>query len=252
MDAGISVADEADLAAIDEWLRKERDETGDGFYCNWGIIVSSFEERELYVLRTDGYPVAFLSDQGTTHNIAEVHPEHRGKGYGKRLATHMIALSREHGLSVIEIDCAPSTSVPFWRRMGFTPHLSRLGYGGGIYAHKELPWDFEQGTNRRMPVEINFYPANKGYDPNAAPFRTYSEDAEVLQDGSLQLPRRAVCFDPDITQLYDCFVEISLQGKQIYRDKVKRSEARDLGVMCDAGGIYHIERIKSVPGKHWP
>src|SRR5215218_4647638 len=148
MDAGISVADEADLAAIDEWLRKERDETGDGFYCNWGIIVSSFEERELYVLRTDGYPVAFLSDQG---------------------ATHMIALSREHGLSVIEIDCAPSTSVPFWRRMGFTPHLSRLGYGGGIYAHKELPWNFEQGTNRRMPVEINFYPENKGYNPNAAP-----------------------------------------------------------------------------------
>jgi GNAT superfamily N-acetyltransferase len=179
MDAGISVADEADLAAIDEWLRKERDETGDGFYCNWGIIVSSFEERELYVLRTDGYPVAFLSDQGATHNIAEVHPEHRGKGYGKRLATHMIALSREHGLSVIEIDCAPSTSVPFWRRMGFTPHLSRLGYGGGIYAHKELPWNFEQGTNRRMPVEINFYPENKGYNPNAAPFRTYREDAEV-------------------------------------------------------------------------
>jgi len=113
----------ADLAAIKKWLRAERRRTGEGFYCNWNCITRSFEYGELFVLpatRLGHSIVGFICMGDEGPDIVEVQPSKRGMGYGRQIAEWMIARAKRRGKRLIELQCAPFTSLPFWEAMGFT------------------------------------------------------------------------------------------------------------------------------------
>ena len=237
-------ADAADLQAIEVWLRDEEERVDEGFYCNWHIVSQALKDHRLFVVDASGDPVAFLANGLNQHLIAEVKPDCRGKGYGRVIADAMIAQSTSWGLSVMEIDCAPETSVPFWTRMGFTPVPSRRGYGGGIYAYREIQRRFPLGRGRRVPFAIRFY-EEAAHHRGGTPFQVYQGDGESRPGGRVRIPERAVCYAPTVTDLADCYVEIEVGGRQLFRDKTKRDQAESFGVRLDPGNIPFIDAIHS-------
>ncbi len=135
--AVIETADATDLAEIEAWLREEFElaETGRGFWCNMGIIESAADKGQLSIIReSDQGPVVGFSVVGSGGgciDIIEVHPVHRGKGYGRLLAEHCIRAATTTGADEVEVLCEPASSIPFWQHLGFVAVESEFGTGSG-------------------------------------------------------------------------------------------------------------------------
>jgi GNAT superfamily N-acetyltransferase len=130
--ADIRKAEQADFAAVIEWLRAEYEANGsyEGFYCNQDQIVESFDEGNMYVVVEAGLGlVGFVTEGYAGPDIVEVHPDHRGKGYGRQIAEWIIARARRRDDLVIELECSPETSLPFWEAMGFVKFR-----GGSLFS----------------------------------------------------------------------------------------------------------------------
>ena len=212
-----------------------------GFRCNWDSTKERWRKGEARVdiLLVDGKAVGFLN--GT--DILEVKPEVRGKGYGRLLAEFMIKVAYEEGRSVVEIEIAPSTAEPFWKRMGFTMVPDRTSNGGGAFAYRVLKRHYRLGDGQRIPFTIQFYTERGRYAGNPTAFSSFSGFGESLGDGSVQLPERAFCFEPDSEQDGDYFVSIDLGGDVIHFDKTKYELSKAHGVRQDAGYHYYVDRI---------
>ncbi len=217
----IRPASHDDLTAILEWLRAEDEQTGEGFYCNRGLIERSLCEDDLTVICSDSAdsPVGFLL--GT--DILEVQKDFRGKGYGGLLAEFMIGRERERGEYAVEIECSPVTSIPFWQRMGFTIYA-------GNRAYLKLPRVISRPKNLpEVEVTISFFPESVMWEPTQSPTWTEKIVGQVDEGGRILLPHEVFhfvhMFDPK-----DVVIAISTYGREIYRDKAKYDEAQMLGV----------------------
>lgn len=236
-------ATKKDLAAVEKWLRAEREQRGESFFCNWSIIANACKRKELIVLAADGDIVGFVVDAPSGPDIVAVRPDKRGMGYGRRLAEWAITSAIDRGNSVIEGECAPESSVPFWKKMGFTVSQNRRESRGGPYAYKVLERKIALSEGPRVPFEIAFYPEKRDWNKNIKPFRMYAGEAQLLKDGSLQLPERAICFLPEIRDFDDCVVRVAVNGTRQFENKVKHPEANYIGVHRDVGGIYFLDKI---------
>lgn len=219
----------------------EGDKPVRGFRCNWDSVKRGWREgrSRLDVLSLDGETIGFLD--GT--DILEVRPDLRGKGYGRLLAQFMVGLAREEGRSIVEIEITPTSAEPFWRRMGFTLVPGRTGSGGGVYAYLPLSRTYALGNGKRVAYEIAFYTERGRYADEPTPFSRCEGSGERLADGSIQLPERVVCFEPENGQPGDYFVRVVVDGIEVHFDKCKRPESRRLGIQFDKGYIYFMNRL---------
>lgn len=129
-------ADDYDLLRLLEWLSDERRSTGEGFYCNAGVIIRAWRENELYALIQkfqprrwhhfrvfEGLPtnesecevVGFAVVGNKAIDIIEIHPAYRWKGYATVLLDQLDELGFHPGP---EIEAVPG-SVGFWERRGY-------------------------------------------------------------------------------------------------------------------------------------
>jgi GNAT superfamily N-acetyltransferase len=231
-------------AAVKAWEAEEYiDEVAAprGFRCNWDSVKRTWKtyNDRVDILVVDGQAVGFLAGR----DILEIRPDLRGKGYGRVLADHMVDVAREEGRSVVEIEIAPLTAVPFWQRMGFTVVPGHRGSGDRVRAYLILPKVFDLGDGERTPFSIEFYTESERRGKDPRPFRSFSGMGERLSDGSVQLPKRAFCFEPSHRQHQDHFVRIELGGEEIHFDKVKYETSSAKGVQRDAAHIYFVDRI---------
>jgi GNAT superfamily N-acetyltransferase len=211
-----------------------------GFRCNWDTAKRWWREghQPISVLVVESEAVAFLvGDQ-----ILEVRPDQRGNGYGHILADHMVKSAYEDGPSLVSIDIAPSSAIPFWERMGFHPVPERESYNG-LFAYRLLPRAYQLGTGERVTYSVEFFSPEGRYRDEPEPFSRFSGEGERLPDGSIQLPMRAYCFRPEDDQHVDYFVKIVADGSPLHFDKTKREESRRFGVTRDKGYTYFIDRI---------
>ncbi|MBB3473573.1 GNAT family N-acetyltransferase [Sphingomonas sp. BK345] len=251
-------ATEATMDAVEAWLdaedvsyqRAEQDWERNGFdgerpvrgfRCNWDGTRRRWVDgtTTVDVLMVDGEPVGFVDGK----DILEVRPDPRRHGYGRRLAHFMIERFRDEDRSVLEIEIAPRSAEPFWRRMGFSVVPDRTGPGGGIYAYLVFDRAYELSSGADVDFSIEFFTEDQRYEDEPAPFATMSGTGERLPDGSVQLPRRAICFDPTHEGHHDYFVRIRVDGQEILFDKGKYAESRALGVVFDAGYTDFVDRI---------
>ncbi|WP_449470039.1 hypothetical protein [Sphingobium chungangianum] len=244
VEAWLDAEEAAHVAANKAWESDYSIEIPDrGFRCNWDETKRRWQEDEapINILVVDGEAVGF-EGQG----LFEIRPDLRRNGYGRLLADHMIASKFEDGSSVIEIGIAPRTAEPFWESMGFTRIPGKNHHGSGAYAYKVLPRTFELGAGERVPYRISFFSTEERYrdPPNA--YAIVEGSAEHLSDGSVQLPARAICFDPEEKRPSDPFVRIEVDGEELHFDKVKYDSSEAFGVERDKDGFYFLDRIRSV------
>jgi GNAT superfamily N-acetyltransferase len=121
----IQLATNVHLDEVLAWLKQEQEETGESFYRNKEIIVDSFNASEMVCASVDNCVIGFgiftrYSQGGSCIDIFEIHPAHRGKGYGRELAQHFIQMLSESRAHNISVKCAPHSSEGFWRKFGFT------------------------------------------------------------------------------------------------------------------------------------
>jgi hypothetical protein len=71
------------ILEIKSWLIEEYDKTGEGFYCNWRVIQSSFNDKELVTINFNKRPIGFacwsIAKKIAVIEILEIEPQFRGK-----------------------------------------------------------------------------------------------------------------------------------------------------------------------------
>lgn len=211
-----------------------------GFRCNWDPTKDKWRERSggIDMLIVDGEAVGF---QG--FGIFEIRPDQRRRGYGRILAEFMISRAYDEGWSIFEIGIAPPSAEPFWESMGFTLVPERPDRGGGTFAYKMLPRHFELGDGDRVSYVVEFFTPDERYGDNPTPICTFSGVGERREDGCIQLPERICCFDPKEDASLNWFVRIEVDGVEVHFDKLKRESSKAIGLECDGGYTYFLDRI---------
>jgi GNAT superfamily N-acetyltransferase len=132
------------------WLRAEKVDTGEGFYDNWDTIQLAHSKGEIHVIEQDNTAVAllvfYLSKQYAGMEILSVHPAKRrsGIGIGKYLAKSFMETARAGGIKKLRIQSQPTTSEPFWKKLGFSENPRSLCERingipiGALYMETEL------------------------------------------------------------------------------------------------------------------
>lgn len=229
-----------DVHQIRRWLEEE-DRLGiDGnFLCNWNLTVESHQEGKLLVLvdETDGTTLAYQWGQLLQSGILQVRDRFRSKGLGMLVVEHCVELALQQDEMVLQVECKPSSSIPFWKKMGFTIFGGEYGRNAKGYRilskSMRLPLD---GSPK--DVSINIYPEERCWREDVAPILSASPDAVLGDDGKLYLAERVSCSDMFEGRRYDPVVEILMDGELICRDKVRYKGALNHGVRQCRNGFY--------------
>jgi GNAT superfamily N-acetyltransferase len=228
---------DADVATIHEWLQ-EQDEAGvhGTFNCNWALTKKSHDEGRLlvYIDPASQAPVAYQWGGLVVPGILEVRNDMRGRGIGQVLVEHCLALAKQAREHILCIQCKPSTSIPFWQRMGF--QLTEGGNSREHYAMRliqeklELPDD---GTP--VDVVLEWFP-ERGKWEAATPAVSRHKVRGVLLDGEAWLEERVL----GVRRIEngDAVLRVVVDGHEWYCDKAKYEEAEDLGVERCLNGFF--------------
>ena len=232
----IRFAIEEDMKKIHQWLEiQNRTDVHGTFLCNWNLTKEVYDEGNIivYIDNESNEPIAYMwSDFG----IIEVRENKRGKGIGRSLVDFAIKHAIELGEVVIKIECAPLSSIPFWKRMGFNFYTHEYAY---MLLNKEyhLP-----NMGSPVVVDIRFYPECKKWKPETEPLERFSPIAVKTPEGHIYFKNRVSIFTESHNWNYDPVVEINIDGKRLYMDKAKYLEAYNLGVIRSSYA-FSIERL---------
>ncbi len=221
----IRFATEKDIKNIHRWLVSQDKKGIHGtFLCNWDLTQEIYNEGSLIVYIDDksNEPIAYIwADFG----ILEVRENKRGQGIGRALTEYAIEKKRKLGEVAIRIECAPLSSIPFWKHMGFNLYTDKYAY---ILLNQEylLP---EIGNP--VVANIKFYPECKKWEAETPPIESFSPTAVKTPEGIIHFDRLVSIFTGKNEWDYDPVVEISVDGNLLYLDKAKYPEASDLGVI---------------------
>ena len=225
----IRLATERDVTAIRAWLRSDR---GGSVFCgNWSMIEGGQATGYLSVLCgvNDNQVVGFLLSTDSSLDIMEIRPSFRRAGLGRMLAQHGLSRIERSGQFGVLIECAPHTSIPFWKKLGFHPiewehdadRGNHLAFEFRRYC--ELPAD--QRVNR-VRVELLPPPVCHGCAP-----KEFIRHAILIEDGKLLLDGRIATFVDN----GDVVVKVQVDDETISEKKAKYS--RDVGVEYEKGFI---------------
>jgi len=222
-----------DLAKIMQWLKIENEDGGEGFYGNRNMICEGHDDGDLYALieEVTGEPVSFLLNGDVCPYIVEVRPDRRGRGYGRAMAEFMIEYWRQKDAPVIEIECAPHTSINFWKAMGFEIYAANRAYLI-ISKSYDLPSDLPV-----VKVKIDFFPERVKWEEGVEPYHSVEMQARRASKANIKLPRRVFVFEGYRRGDGDPVVAVNIDGVEIYRDKAKYPDAVSLGVDRSAFGF---------------
>jgi hypothetical protein len=158
--------------------------------------------------------------------ILEVRNDMRGRGIGQVLVEHCLALARQAREQILCIQCKPSTSIPFWQRMGF-----ELTDEGGPHQHyaMRLMQEKLEPPDEGEPAEVVFqwFPERRKWDA-ITPARSRQVVRGVQLDGEVWLEERVL----GLRRIGDgdAVLRVTVNGQEWYCDKAKYEAAEDLGV----------------------
>lgn len=227
----LRVAQDSDIDVIESWL--PRAPGVESLYMNWNLALDEHRAGRLYVWDDEagGLPIAYTwGTVNSTGSVLEVHPAYRGRGIGKAIATELIERARAGGEPLLQIQCAPPSSQPFWESMGFRIYGRRY-IGRQIIR---IPQEVPDGPAISVMVEFHRESYLHG-EPRPAPISVHQPTARLGADGRLHFDELVAQFDPEDDR--DLVVRIVVQGKEVFADKAKYDEARDYGILRCRNGF---------------
>ena len=121
-----------DLKEIIDWLKEEYELNNEGFYCNRNIISNAQKTGNLIAFKIDNRCVGFvvwsnLYEFVIDIDIFVIHPDYRGKGFGKIFYYFVREHFKNDSNKVFKLFCEPAKSEGFWKKMEFykLPKLDR-------------------------------------------------------------------------------------------------------------------------------
>ena len=237
----IAVASETDLAEILDWLHQEADEDGNTFHSNRDMIVDGQAKGVLYVLKDGGEVVAFAQGAPGVIDIFETRPGLRRRGYGRTLAKFCLGRAAAADMAVIEGECAPPTSLPFWQAMGFEQIPTRHGHNPWVLRRLTRAHELPAGATAEVVVRT--FGEEVLYRDAVTPLHVYRPQAVRAADGRVYLAERVVLHEPAIENGRDLAVEIIVDGVVLARDKAKRAKLEAIGVRHDRFRQYYLDVI---------
>ena len=239
--SGIRKSTDADLQAIHAWLVDQETRNIPGtFLCNWELTEKCHREGKLlvYIDGASEQPVAYLWDN---LGILEVRHDMRRKGIGRKLVEHRIKQAIKDNECFLYIQCEPTSSVPFWQRMGFTLLAPK---NENTYAYRFLEKEHQLPSDG-VPVNvvIRFFSEDRKRNKNTPARCVATSDAVKTSDGIVHLAERVACFTDPHQNSGDLVIEVEAAGKILVCDKAKYPIARDIGVQrCDLGFFLDVVR----------
>lgn len=229
-----------DLPKIRAWLETDDRQGVENFLCNWEIIEDAHRDRSLLVYVDDktGDPVAFQVGQLIGPGILEVRNDFRRRGIGQKLVEHCVKLAGKRDCCCLYIQCNPASSIPFWKKMGFT----LMPNDETRHAYRVLPKHHELPVGRPVEVKIQFYCEERRWDKNVPAYASAILEGVQTAENVVCLPERVCAFRKLCPEPSDALVEIATNGKTLYFDKAKYSEASNLGVRRCANAFY-VDKI---------
>lgn len=217
------------VSEIEKWLIAERQKTGEGFYCNWNIIKSSFDNSELATISLNNKTIGFVTWRLTTNKtarieIAEIKPTHRKKGIGKILTTRLLNFLTKKGVCVIDLQCLTDTSEHVWKRLGFVefpdpPCNYNFNSGDNKKLYKILTEYLETSSVLQTEETIELW-NNEPYTTNDNTPPTYLWNLEFI-DGKRKLLKPIIH-----PAHYEWRLRWRVNGKTIKDEKIKRFKAK--------------------------
>ena len=234
-------ATEDDLRLILGWLQREYEEDGEGFWCNRGVITRSFhEDHNLWVIREAGEAVAFqVGDYGT--DIVCVRKDRRGRGYGTTFVHFSVDRALEDDVNVLKGECSPTSSLPFWEKMGFERYEDPNAWVAVrrvLHRDHDIPVDLPE-----VEVIVSFYPEDAIYLSEVSPFKVHRLIGGLLDSGKVRLPCRVIGLT-DGAYPKDLVVKVEAGGVQLCFCKAKYDEAQAVGVQRGReSASYYIDEV---------
>lgn len=235
-----------DLNEVLRWLKEEYDSAGAGFWCNKDLITRAHEEDRMWTgcEPESNEVVAFQLGGLLSPGILEVRPDKRGKGYGRQMVDHCVQQARLDDVCLLYIECKPSSSIPFWKSMGFQllaeAFADREHDLRGNYAYRILgkAHDIPQNSGDPVEVEISFR-TQGGYELNQ-----YRGLGCRQKDGTILLPERVVSYCPmQVFNLSDTLVNIAIDRESLCACKAKYADAEAAGVIKANSELFYIDSI---------
>jgi len=236
----IRVANKEDLIQIETWL-KEEVEYSNGFYHNFGIIENYFKKQLLFVYEENNSILGFITGSIKSPSIINVRKTFKGKGIGKKLYYYLENKSRENNVCLIDIICEPTTSIPFWKKMGFriieTNNINQY-----TRAFKILDYNLEVPIGDKIEVEIYSFDSETIYDKNISP-KDIIKIKGVVKDNIIYFNKRLIFPTYGFGEYKEITLKIIVNNKQIFFDKTKRPKAKELGIEKN-NCSYYIDKLK--------
>ncbi len=229
-----------DLEEILIWLKKQdQNGTTETFFVNRKLIIESHNNKELlvYIDPVTNRPIAYQLDALISPGILEVRADKRGQGIGKKLVEYRIKEARENDRCLLQIQCKPQSSIPFWEHMGFCL------YGNENYAFKLLEKKLVLPINGTpCQLNISFYPEERIWEKHTDPIKVFTPLAVKIPDDGVYLSDRVAFFYIKKHFDNDLVTSIIIDDQQLYLDKAKYDQAKVLGIKKD-GDAYYIDKI---------
>ena len=150
------ISTDDDMKKIHQWLEVEYEKNNQtGFLCNWELTQKTHNNGNVLVCvdkSSSNDPIAYM---WLDFGIVNVKEEFAKQGVGRSLVEYALKHLSKLGVICVNIQCRPSTSIPFWKLMGFTFYDKILAYKI-IDKTLKLP---DGGSS--VHVEIYFYPESK-------------------------------------------------------------------------------------------
>jgi GNAT superfamily N-acetyltransferase len=177
---------DSDIHLIEQWL-KEQSAGCDSLYVNWNVTLQVYEERGIFVYEDaeSKEPVAyFWGSLNSTSSILEVRLDRRGQGIGRAVVAELLEMAVASGEGLLWIDCAPSSSEPFWRKMGFDIEVGspRSSAKRILHIPRSIP-------SSAVPVNVivRFFNEEALYSNGVSPLAEYSPSAAKDENGTIWL-----------------------------------------------------------------
>lgn len=232
----------ADLDQVMGWLEREFEAGENDFWYNKGLLSKALDYEEFYVMRDGGEAVAFHVGQYAP-SIANVRKDKQGQGFGTALLEAAVARAERDGVNVLDVECAPRSSLTFWEKHGFERYGDMSDWGK-VTARRILHRSFDLPPERpRVPVTVEFYPERATYGRCEAvePLAVHNVSGAYLDNGALMLERRVIGVDDGPG---DLAIRIIVDGEQRCLCKAKYPEAEKAGVVWDRrGGAFYLDAI---------